>query len=119
LIFGHKFDESIGVFRILVAGAIVLPIQMVFITTMVGMGRVKEMFRFIASGLTINTIFTVVLLPLIGITGAAIAFVIGNTLQASLAYRFIEKEIGFNTKFALSQAWKDGRNFVIHKIKRK
>jgi O-antigen/teichoic acid export membrane protein len=119
LIFGHKFDDSIGVFRILVSGAIVLPIQMVFITTMVGMGRVKEMFRFIASGLTINTVFTVVLLPLIGISGAAIAFVIGNALQASLAYRFIEKEIGFSPQFALTQAWKDGRNFVIHKMGKK
>ncbi len=119
LIFGHKFDDSIGVFRILVTGAIVLPIQMVFITTMVGMGRVKEMFRFIASGLTINTAFTIILLPTIGITGAAMAFAVGNTLQATLAYRFIEKEIGFSPKFALMQAWKDARNFLRARIKAK
>ncbi len=117
LIFGQKFDDSIPVFRILVAGACVLPVQMVFITTMVGMGRVREMFRFIASGLAINTILTVILLPLIGITGAATAFVIGNTVQAYLAYRFIEKEIGFSPKFAILQAWKDAGNFLGGKIR--
>ncbi len=117
LIFGAKFDQSIPVFRVLVAGAIVLPIQMAFITTVVGMGRVKEMFRFISFGLAINSIFTIALLPLIGIVGASIGFVVGNTLQACLTYRFIQKEIGFRPRFAIQRAWKDARNFVRQKMK--
>jgi len=116
LIFGTKFDGSIPIFRVLVAGTIVLPIYFVFISTMVGMGRIREMFRFISTGLAGNVIATVILLPTIGIIGAAISFVIGNVIQAFLAYRFIRVEIDFRSKFAILQAWKDARSFLLQRI---
>ena len=112
LVFGPKFDSSIPVFRILVAGSVVLPLQMVFISTMVGMGRVREMFRIITTGLTCNVIVTLGLLPVIGISGAAVSFVVGNVVQAALSYRFIRREIGFSTRTVLPQALSDTMEFV-------
>jgi O-antigen/teichoic acid export membrane protein len=112
LVFGPKFDSSIPIFRILVVGSLVLPIQMVFISTMVGMGRVKEMFRIISTGLTLNVIVTLVLLPTIGIAGAAISFVIGNAIQAFLAFKIIKKKIGFNARELPRLAFSDASNFI-------
>jgi O-antigen/teichoic acid export membrane protein len=116
IVFAHKFDAGIVVFRVLVAGSIVLPIQMVFISTMVGMGRVKEMFRFITVALSVNLIVAFTLLPTIGILGSAIAFVVGNTLQAIQAYRFIHREIGFDYRFVFQQAWSDASTFAREKL---
>jgi len=115
-LFGAKFDSSISLFRILVIGTLVLPIQMVFISTMVGMGRVREMFRVILSGFLTNAIATLILLPTIGIMGAAISFITANVIQSILSYRFIRKEIGFRPRFAISQAWKDAANFLQERI---
>jgi O-antigen/teichoic acid export membrane protein len=112
LVFGPKFDSSVPIFRILVAGSIVLPIQMVFISTMVGMGRIREMFRVVAIGLTVNTIITIILLPLIGIEGAAIAFVAGNAVQAANSYFFISHEIGFSAEKLLGRAFSDALSFA-------
>ncbi len=112
LVFGAKFDSSIPIFRILVGGSIVLPIQMVFISTMVGMGRVKEMFRIITIGLSANAAVSFLLLPTIGIAGAAISFVAGNVLQAAQSYRFIKREIGFEMSKVLPLAFADAREFV-------
>jgi O-antigen/teichoic acid export membrane protein len=112
LVFGPKFDSSIPIFRILVAGSLVLPIQMVFISTMVGMGRVREMFRIIAMGLTVNVAATLILLPTIGIAGAAISFVIGNFIQAAQSYKFIEREIGFDARGLFRNAFSDASTFL-------
>ena len=112
LVFGAKFDSSIPIFRILVAGSLVLPIQMVFISTMVGMGRVKKMFRIITIGLSVNAAVSLVLLPTLGIAGAAISFVVGNILQAVQAFRFIQREIGFEMSKVLPLAFADAMAFV-------
>lgn len=112
LVFGPKFDSSIPIFRILVAGSIVLPVQMVFFSTMVGMGRIKDVFKIVSIGLSANTVVTLILLPLIGIEGAAIAFVIGNIIQATMTYRYIAREIGFSPDKILTRAFSDATSFA-------
>src|SRR5205085_5627426 len=49
ILYKGKFDESIGIFRVLIASGFVLPITMVGMSALVGMGKVKEVFRTILS----------------------------------------------------------------------
>lgn len=111
-----KFDPSIPIFRILVVGSLVLPVQMVFISTMVGMGRVKEMFRIIATGLSINVAVSVALLPTIGIIGAAISFVVGDAIQAFMSYRRIVEWTGFDTSGLLRGSFSNAFTFLRSRI---
>lgn len=112
LVFGMKFDSSIPIFRILVVGSLALPFQMVFVSTMVGMGRVREMFRLIGIGFAVNAAIALVLLPTIGVAGAAISFILSNCVQAILSYREVTAVIPLQLKKVPRRTVDDARQFL-------
>ncbi len=116
LIFGilykGKFDESIPIFRVLIASGFVLPMTMVGMSALVGMGKVKEVFQTIIASLALNVLLALILLPLIGTIGAAIAFSISMLLQAILAYRIMKKEVPLSFSAMLVRGIEDGMNYL-------
>lgn len=112
ILYKGKFDESINVFRILIASGFVLPVTMVGMSALVGMGKVREVFQTIFASLAINVILAVILLPLIGMTGAAIAFGVSMLAQALLAYRIMKREVPLSASAMLLRGIEDGRNFL-------
>jgi O-antigen/teichoic acid export membrane protein len=116
LIYGTKFDVSINVFRVLIATGFVLPVVMVAMSALVGMGRVKEVFRIILASLTINVILAVTMLPTFGLIGAAIAFAVSMILQAIAGYRVMKRDVPLEARELLFRGIKDGKHFLKEKF---
>lgn len=112
LVYGNKFDESINVFRILISIGIVLPIVMVGMASLIGMGKAKEVFRIITGSLTLNTILAVLFIPRLGTTGAALSFVAAMVMQAYFAYREMKKVVPIEFSAMLFRGLTDAKNFV-------
>ncbi|HYM20074.1 MAG TPA: oligosaccharide flippase family protein [Candidatus Kapabacteria bacterium] len=116
LIYGTKFDVSIDVFRVLIATGFVLPVVMVAMSALVGMGRVKEVFRIILASLIINVALAVVLLPALGLIGAATAFAISMIVQAVAGYRVMKRDVPLEARELLLRGVADGKHFVMERI---
>jgi O-antigen/teichoic acid export membrane protein len=112
ILYKGKFDDSIMIFRTLIASGFILPITMVGMSSLVGMGKVKEVFQIILSSLTLNVVLAVSLLPLMGTIGAAIAFGVSMLLQAILAYRVMKKEVPLSLSSMFFRGIEDGKNFL-------
>ena len=115
ILYKGKFDDSIIIFRILIASGIVLPMTMVGMSSLVGMGKVKEVFQTILASLIVNIVLAVILLPLIGTIGAAIAFCISMLLQAVQAYRIMKREVPLTLSAMFLRGIEDGKNFLKRK----
>jgi len=116
ILYGTKFDISITVFRILIATGFILPIVMVSISALIGMGKVKEVFRIVLSSMVINSILAAILLNTIGIEGAAIAFGISMVIQAIVGYHLMKKEAPIEASAMLLRGFGDARAFLKEKI---
>jgi O-antigen/teichoic acid export membrane protein len=112
LLYGSKFDASVPLFRILLVVLIVFPVQMVFATTLSGMGKIKEMFRFFVIGLLTNAIVAVVLLSTIGISGAAIAFVVAGATIATQMFFYMRKHVGFSVANLFKRGFLDSVRYL-------
>ncbi len=112
LLYKGKYDEAVPVFRILMCAALILPIQMVLSTSMVGFGKMKQFFRVMIVSFVINIIAAFALLLTIGVEGAAIAFVVGLAVQAVQFFVIVKKEIGFDTKQMFTRGWRDGMGYL-------
>jgi len=115
ILYKGKFDESIIIFRVLIASGFILPMTMVGMSALVGMGKVKEVFQTIIASLVINVILALILLPMIGTIGAAIAFSISMLVQAILAYRIMHKEVPLSLSSMFFRGIEDGKNFLKRK----
>lgn len=112
ILYKGKFDESISVFRILIASGFALPVTMVGMSALVGMGKVKEVFQTIFSSLVINIALAVILLPLIGMNGAAVAFGVSMAAQAIITYRIMKRDVPLTLSAMFLRGIEDGRNFL-------
>jgi O-antigen/teichoic acid export membrane protein len=112
VLYKGKFDESIPIFRVLIASGFVLPFTMVGMSALVGMGKVKEVFQTILASLLLNTTIMVILLPIVGTIGAAIAFCVSMLLQAILGYRIIKKEVPIQLSEMFIRGIEDGKHFL-------
>lgn len=117
-IWGTKYLDSIPVFRVLLCGVIILPFYMVLAASVVGMGKVKEMFRITTISLIFNVIVALVALPYLGPEGAALAFLSGITCQALLTYRYTASHIGLRARGLISGRLRDSVNFARELLKR-
>ena len=115
ILYKGKFDDSIIIFRALIASGFVLPMTMVGMSALVGMGKVKQVFQTISASLVINVILAVILLPIIGTIGAAIAFAVSMLLQAILAYRIMKQEVPLSLTAMFCRGIEDGMNFLKRK----
>jgi len=113
-LWGGKYDDSIPIFRILSFASIALPLQIVFPVVLIGAGEVKKVFRILAITLPISLVLSLILLSIIGIAGAAIAFVLTIFFQAALYYRTLSKMLTLSTFSMISGSWHDSKNYLIH-----
>jgi O-antigen/teichoic acid export membrane protein len=117
ILYKGKFDDSIIIFRVLIASGFILPMTMVGMSSLVGMGKVKEVFQTILASLIVNIIIAAILLPLIGTIGAAIAFGVSMILQAVCAYRIMIREVPLSLSAMFFRGIEDGKNFLKGKRK--
>jgi len=116
ILYGTKFDVSIPIFRILIATGFLLPVVMVAMSALVGMGKVKQVFRIILASLIVNAGLTAILLYTIGIEGAAIAFGASMIIQAVAGYRVMKQEAPIEAKAMLLRGFGDAKAFLKEKI---
>lgn len=112
LLYDTKYDASIPVFRILMSCALVLPVVMVAMAALVGMGKVREVFRIIVVSLTVNTILAVMLLPSLGTDGAAASFCAAMLIQAILGYVVMKRDVPLEAGAMLVRGIGDAANFI-------
>ncbi len=117
ILYGTKFDVSIPVFRILIATGFILPVVMVAMSALVGMGKVKEVFRIILASLFLNTALAAGLLSTIGLEGAAIAFAVSMIIQAVASYIVMRKEVPLEFSSMLFRGLQDGKHFLKERFK--
>jgi O-antigen/teichoic acid export membrane protein len=60
----------------------------------------------------VNVILAVILLPLIGTIGAALAFFVSMSLQAIFAYRIMKQEVPLSLSAMFLRGIEDGKNFL-------
>ncbi len=112
LFYGTKYDASVPIFRILIIAVTVFPLQMVFGSALSGMGRIKELFRMFVVSLVVDVTVSVVLLAMIGIPGAAIAFVVMSAVQAIMFFLYMRKEIGISTRRLFTRGFSDTLHYL-------
>jgi O-antigen/teichoic acid export membrane protein len=112
ILYNGKFDDSVIIFRALILSGLFLPMTMVGMSALVGMGKVKEVFQTILASLIVNVILAVILLPLIGTIGAALAFFVSMSLQAIFAYRIMKQEVPLSLSAMFVRGIEDGKNFL-------
>lgn len=117
VLYRGKYDDAVPVFQILMAAAIVLPVQMVLSTSMVGFGKMKEFFRVMIVSFAINIVVALALLLTIGVEGAAIAFVVGLTAQAVQFFLIVRREVNFEPRELFFRGWRDAVAFIKSKQK--
>ncbi|MBS1903791.1 MAG: oligosaccharide flippase family protein [Bacteroidetes bacterium] len=118
LLYGSKFDVSINVFRVLIATGLILPSVMVSMSALVGMGKVKEVFRIILSSLVVNVALAFALMPHLHLIGAAVAFLVSMTVQAVAGYRTMSKDVRLELREFLFRGLEDGKHFLKARLAR-
>jgi O-antigen/teichoic acid export membrane protein len=111
-IWGHKYDESIPILRVLMIAGIFLPMQIVFPTAMTGLGRVKELLVAVTIGFLADVALSLALLPSMGVLGAAVAFVAAMGIQAVLTMRVVGKTVELSPRIWMTQGARDALNFL-------
>ena len=119
LLYGMKYDASVPIFRILLIGLTVFPLQIVFGASLSGMGKIKELFRMLVVSLVVDVTVSVTLLVMIGIDGAAIAFVVMSVVQAMMFFLYMRKEIGISIRLLLTRGVFDGLRYFNDRFVRK
>jgi teichuronic acid exporter len=112
LLYGTKYDASVPIFRILMSCAIVLPVVMVGMAALVGMGKVREVFRIIVVSLTVNTLLAILLLSSLGTHGAAVSFCAAMMIQAILVFVVMKRELPLEFSAMLTRGIGDAKYFI-------
>lgn len=112
VLYKGKYDAAIPVFQILMIASLVLPVQMVLSTSMVGFGKMKQFFRVMIVSFGINIVVALALLLTIGVEGAAIAFVVGLIAQSVQFFLIVKREVKFETKELFFRGWRDALAFL-------
>jgi O-antigen/teichoic acid export membrane protein len=112
ILYGNKYDESIPLFQLLLISTLFLPMVMVGMSSMVGIGRVSEVFKIISGSLVLNSIAAVILLPAIGSEGAAISYSFAMAFQAFFVYRSLRQVVPLEPGSLLFRGIADAKNFL-------
>ncbi len=87
LVFGEAFTDSYIAFLILMPTAVCKSVQTQFSTYLTGQGHQKRVITAGAAGVAVDVVILLVLVPLVGWTGAAYAKVCGYLMQLFLVVR--------------------------------
>jgi len=112
LLYGNKYDESITIFRVLLISSAFVPMVMVGMSSLVGMGKVKQVFRIITSSLILNAVVALILVPSLGTIGAALSFSAAMLLQSIFVYRSIKSEVAIEMAQMFFRGIADAKNFL-------
>lgn len=92
-LYGETFVQGTYVLIILLALQIVNVFQLSFTSYLNAMGYPKESFKITAIASSANIVLNILLIPLFGIAGAAVATLLTMALNALLAYRILSRFI--------------------------
>jgi lipopolysaccharide exporter len=112
ILYGNKYDDSIQIFRVLLISSAFVPMVMVGMSSLVGMGRVQTVFKIITSSLIINAIAALILVPTLDTTGAALSYSLAMLIQAIFVYRAIKTEVPIEFSAMFSRGFTDAKNFL-------
>ncbi|HEY6171551.1 MAG TPA: polysaccharide biosynthesis C-terminal domain-containing protein, partial [Candidatus Kapabacteria bacterium] len=112
LLYGNKYDDSILIFRVLLISSAFVPMVMVGMSSLVGMGKVQSVFKIITFSLIINAVSALILVPTLETTGAAISYSIAMLIQSVFVYRTIKKEVPIELPEMFFRGITDGKNFL-------
>jgi len=93
-LYGASFTSAAGPFFVLILAQVVSAVLFLETTAITAMDRPKAVFSLTGSAAMVNVLLTVSLIPLLGITGAAVATFAATTLQAMGAHRIIRRDLG-------------------------
>ncbi|MBU0599032.1 flippase [Patescibacteria group bacterium] len=93
LVYGSEFTSGYYVLIILLFTQIVNVFQMMFLMHLNAMNKQKQAFKVTFVSVFANVILNIILIQLMGITGAAIATMITMILNSYLAYRMLSKAL--------------------------
>jgi len=89
--YGSEFTHGYPVLVVLLCMQVVNVFQFLFTAYLSALNHQKEAFKVTAVAASLNIILNIILIPIIGITGAAIATLATMTLNALLAWRVLSR----------------------------
>lgn len=100
IIFGSEYIAAATAMRVLVIGISVRGISQIFQSSLTGIGETMLNMKSIASIAGFNVMANLVLVPIYGATGAAIATGISFLLLFPITFYFLNKELEFSLPFS-------------------
>ena len=93
LLFGEKLIKSVPVFRILSMAWGFMFISVLFMNTLIAIGRQNLTTLCVTSALIVNIILDVILIPIMGFYGAGMATFAAEVILTFSTYKFISKSL--------------------------
>lgn len=93
LLFGEKLIKSVPVFKILSIAWGFMFISVLFMNTLIAIGKQNQTTLCIALALIVNVILDVILIPTIGFYGAGIATLAAEAILTFSTYRYISRNL--------------------------
>ena len=98
-IFGDKFIPAIPALQILIIGMLFYSFVPLLTTFILGIGRPKDNIKIMASMGAVNIILDLLLIPSLGIIGAAISLSLAYLVGTVVAFTMIKKSIKFTIQY--------------------
>jgi O-antigen/teichoic acid export membrane protein len=91
LLYGEKLLKSVPVFKILTIGWGFMSISILFMFTLIAIGKQNLTTLSIALALIVNVILDIILIPITGFYGAGVATLVAEAVLTFSTYKFISK----------------------------
>jgi len=98
LVYHGKYNEAIVILRVLVFGAFFIPLGTVGSNIQMGMGKSKVSFSFVMLVAVFNIAVNLILLPVTGIIGGALATTLSMILGSALQFLYMRKTLGLTLR---------------------
>jgi O-antigen/teichoic acid export membrane protein len=113
LLFGDRYDAAVGAFRLLLPGVIIFGLGRIFSTFFTNaLGRPRVPLLIAATSLAVSLPLCVVLIPRLGMNGAALATSVSYTVAMVLAIVLFSRETRIPIRQALLITGDDLRGYV-------
>ena len=118
LLYGNQFKPSVTPFIILLPGIVAMTLYLLIHSDLTGRGKARITLKVFSYALLLNFALNVLLIPKMGINGAALASTISYTLGAFwLCFEF-SKETGINLNTILIFKKSDYRDYIAPLLRR-
>jgi O-antigen/teichoic acid export membrane protein len=93
IVYGHQYMPAAAALRILIWGFLALGFCAIISVAMIGIDREKTMIKIVLIGLGIALLLNILLVPLWGLMGAAVATCFSSLVIAAVSYSYIYKRL--------------------------